>query len=79
MAKKHFLYNDLETSEIFMDSKNLPGFERERFEGRLEFPIPSILGSYIYISLSRIKFNNQIFLNRHTNIFSDRHSDNLCC
>ena len=49
MAKKHFLYNDLETSEIFMDSKNLPGFERERFEGRLEFPIPS--GTIRYLGL----------------------------
>ena len=29
----------MEPDEIFMDSKNLPGFERERFEGRLEYPL----------------------------------------
>ncbi|MDP3763032.1 MAG: hypothetical protein Q8Q97_03095, partial [bacterium] len=30
---------DLEPDEIFLDSTNLPGFEQERFEGRLEQPL----------------------------------------
>ena len=30
---------DLEPDEIFLDSKNLPGFEQGRFEGRLEQPL----------------------------------------
>ena len=39
MARKFFQNKELEPDEIFLDSKNLPGFEQERFEGRLEFPI----------------------------------------
>ena len=39
MAGKFLFNKDLDPDEVFMDSKNLPGFERERFEGRLEFPI----------------------------------------
>ena len=34
-----------------MDSKNLPGFERGRFEGRLEFPIRSDTLGYLKIAL----------------------------
>src|SRR3989344_5763658 len=34
-----------------MDSKNLPGFERGRFEGRLEFPISSETLDYLKIVL----------------------------
>jgi len=45
---------DLEPDEIFMDSKNLPGFERERLEGRLEFPIPSGIMRYLGLLLIMI-------------------------
>ena len=46
-----FSNKDLDPGEIFMDSKNLPGFERERFEGRLEFPIGSDSLNYLRIIL----------------------------
>ena len=34
-----------------MDSHNLPGFDRERFEGRLEFPIPARTIRYLRLFL----------------------------
>lgn len=37
--RKDFSKKDIEPDEIFMDSTNLPGFDRELFEGRLETPI----------------------------------------
>ena len=40
-------YDFLEPDEIFMDSKNLPGFERERFEGRLEYPLSK--NAFLYL------------------------------
>lgn len=36
---KNFANKDIEPDEIFLDSKNLPGFDRELFEGRLESPL----------------------------------------
>ncbi|MCH7883168.1 hypothetical protein IIA95_02010 [Patescibacteria group bacterium] len=36
---KNFLRKDIEPDEIFLDSTNLPGFDRGIFEGRLEAPI----------------------------------------
>lgn len=47
MSRKKFLNKELEPDEIFLDSKNLPGFERERFEGRLEFPISASVFWYL--------------------------------
>src|SRR3989344_8384668 len=39
--KKHFTrkYQDINPEDIFLDSKNLPGFEEHRFEGRIERPM----------------------------------------
>ncbi|MBI2024070.1 penicillin-binding protein 2 [Candidatus Giovannonibacteria bacterium] len=51
MSPLHSQNKDLEPDEIFMDSKNLPGFERERFEGRLEFPISSQVNAYLGLLL----------------------------
>lgn len=38
--KKKFRKNaEISLDEIILDSKNIPGFDTERFEGRLEFPL----------------------------------------
>lgn len=38
--KKRFRKNaEISLDEIILDSKNMPGFDTERFEGRLEFPL----------------------------------------
>ena len=41
---------DIDPDEIFLDSRNLPNFNTQQFEGRLEKPIPKrsivILGSF---------------------------------
>ncbi|OGF51655.1 penicillin-binding protein 2 [Candidatus Giovannonibacteria bacterium RIFCSPLOWO2_02_FULL_43_11b] len=51
MTRIKFSNKDIEPDEVFMDSKNLPGFERGRFEGRLEFPISSETLDYLKIVL----------------------------
>lgn len=44
---------DIDPDEIFLDSRNLPNFNTQQFEGRLEKPIPKrsifILGSFFII------------------------------
>jgi len=37
--KGNFKNREIDPDEIFMDSENLPGFDRELFEGRLEKPL----------------------------------------
>src|SRR3989344_3154510 len=32
--------SEVDPDEIFLDSKNLPNFDRQQFEGRIEKPIP---------------------------------------
>ena len=32
--------SEIEPDQIFLDSKNLPNFNRQQFEGRIEKPIP---------------------------------------
>jgi penicillin-binding protein 2 len=39
MAKKFLNNSEIEPDEIFLDSSNLPEFDRHQFEGRLEKPI----------------------------------------
>lgn len=51
MPRKNFSIKELEPDEIFPDSVNLPGFERERFEGRLEHPVSGKLFGYLGVSL----------------------------
>src|SRR3989344_2562911 len=58
--KKNLSRKDIAPDEIFMDSANLPGFERGLFEGRLESPLPStipyvILAAFL-LGLSAIIF-----------------------
>lgn len=49
---------DINPDEIFLDSKNLPGFDRNQFEGRIEQPISqiSIIGVFIAFSIVAIIF-----------------------
>lgn len=54
---------DIDPDEIFLDSKNLPNFNTQQFEGRLEKPIPKksiylISFSFIFIALI---FVGQVF------------------
>lgn len=45
---------DIDPDEIFLDSKNLPNFNTQQFEGRLEKPIPKksiyVLGSFFILT-----------------------------
>lgn len=50
------LSQDIDPDEIFLDSKNLPGFDRNQFEGRIEKPISrtsiwGVLVSFFIIAL----------------------------
>jgi penicillin-binding protein 2 len=45
---KNFINKDIDPDEIFMDSKNLPGFDRELFEGRLESPLSPRIAYVIF-------------------------------
>lgn len=47
-GKKNLAQKDIEPDEIFMDSANLPGYERELFEGRLEEPLPTRINYAIF-------------------------------
>src|SRR3989344_8462367 len=37
--KRKYNYDEVEPDEIFLDSKNLPKFDKQQFEGRIEKPI----------------------------------------
>ena len=39
-SKHKYIKRDIAPDEIFLDSKNLPEFNTQQFEGRLEKPIP---------------------------------------
>ena len=39
--------HDIDPDEIFLDSKNLPNFDTNQFEGRIEKPIPHSVKSFI--------------------------------
>jgi len=57
LGKKLKKNTEISLDEIFLDSKNIPGFDTERFEGRLEFPLDrktlKIIGALFFV----IKFN----------------------
>lgn len=48
----------IDPDEIFLDSKNLPGFDKDHFEGRIEKPIShiAILGVFLLFSFVAIVF-----------------------
>lgn len=52
------LSRDIDPDEIFLDSKNLPGFDRDQFEGRIEKPISrgSIWGVFVAFSIVALIF-----------------------
>ncbi|MBI5798831.1 MAG: hypothetical protein HZB10_02780 [Candidatus Yonathbacteria bacterium] len=49
---------DIDPDEIFLDSKNLPGFDKDQFEGRIEKPISmlSIVGVFLSFLLIVVIF-----------------------
>ncbi|MBI1957085.1 MAG: hypothetical protein HYS44_01335 [Candidatus Niyogibacteria bacterium] len=46
--KSNLTHRGIEPDEIFLDSKNLPGFDRELFEGRLERPLSARVAYLFY-------------------------------
>lgn len=46
--------SDIDPDEIFIDSKNLPNFDTDQFEGRLEKPIPKTMLGLIYFFILAI-------------------------
>jgi penicillin-binding protein 2 len=75
MAKKFLNNSEIEPDEIFLDSSNLPEFDQNQFEGRLERPIQSrsvwylsifflvVLLSFVcrlwYLQVAQGDYNNQ--------------------
>jgi penicillin-binding protein 2 len=54
--KKRYINQNIDPDEIFLDSKNLPNFNTQQFEGRIEKPIPkrsiNIIGlSFMVVAL----------------------------
>lgn len=54
---------DIDPDEIFLDSKNLPNFNTQQFEGRLEKPIPkrSIILLGLFFVIIGLVFTGKIF------------------
>lgn len=57
MAKRFLGNNEIEPDEIFLDSSNLPEFDKNQFEGRLEKPIQSRSIFYVGIFFLIISFS----------------------
>ncbi|QQG46269.1 MAG: hypothetical protein HYY55_00265 [Candidatus Niyogibacteria bacterium] len=56
---KNFVRKDIEPDEIFMDSANLPGFERGLFEGRIEAPLSnrvpySVFAVFLFVAFAAL-------------------------
>jgi penicillin-binding protein 2 len=49
MIKRKYITRDVEPDEIFLDAKNLPNFNTQQFEGRIEKPIPKRTISFLSI------------------------------
>lgn len=56
---------DIAPDEIFLDSKNLPGFDRNQFEGRIEKPISRLALAGVFIPFFLVMV---IFLVKITNL-----------
>ncbi|HEC93842.1 MAG TPA: hypothetical protein ENI56_00495 [Candidatus Kaiserbacteria bacterium] len=52
--KKAFRHYEIAPDEIFLDATNVSGFDRGRFQGRLELPIPSGAFVGLFVSLGVI-------------------------
>ncbi len=55
------MYQDIEADEVFLDSKNLPFFDKQQFEGKLEKPIST---RSVYLLLGCVFFIVFIFIIR---------------
>lgn len=53
---------DIDPDEIFLDSKNLPSFDKDQFEGRIEKPIGrgSILGVFVVFMIIMLIFLGKV-------------------
>mgnify|MGYP001562674318 FL=1 len=62
--KRQHRYQDLEPDEIFLDSSNLPSFDNQQFEGRLEQPIGkhSLFITLSFFALVGLVFTGRVFL-----------------
>lgn len=57
--------SELALDEILLDSKNIPGFDTERFEGRLEFPLSQKtlkIIAVIFFAVLLVMFTKSFFL-----------------
>src|SRR3989344_780339 len=54
--RKNLTHRGIEPDEIFLDSKNLPGFDRELFEGRLERPISPRAAYLFFVAFLGVAF-----------------------
>jgi len=61
---KH-MSRDIDPDEVFLDSKNLPGFDRDQFEGRIEKPISQVAILGVFLSFILVAL---IFLIKITNL-----------
>ncbi|MFZ2621238.1 MAG: penicillin-binding transpeptidase domain-containing protein [Minisyncoccia bacterium] len=55
-GRKRTGHNEIHPDEIFLDSTNLPEFDNDQFEGRIEKPIPKSVFGIIFIFISLISF-----------------------
>ena len=60
--RKKRLYGDIAPDEIFLDAANLPNFDRNQFEGRIEKPIPkkTIFSLGMFFAFMAIIFVTQV-------------------
>ncbi len=60
LSDKHLkqLSREIDPDEIFLDAKNLPGFDKDQFEGRIEKPISrvAVLGLFLVFLLIQVVF-----------------------
>lgn len=65
LFRKHASYHnhDIDPDEIFLDSKNLPDFNTDQFEGRLERPIPKNIFGFVifFIVLVGLTFSYRLW------------------
>lgn len=81
MSKKNHKYNSIDPDEILIDSENIPVFNRDRFEGRLERPIKksilnfiALVGSFVLLVFIFRAFDMQII---EAKLYADRSENNL--
>ncbi len=86
--KRRSKYNrikDIDPDEIFLDSENLPNFNKQQFEGRLEKPIPKrsivflssffiiVLGFFVWRTVDLQIVNGEAYLEKSENNTLNKH------